>query len=122
MYSRNLLEENRSLKITVQTLQNEIMKKDEIIEFQKCKIEDIDTQLIHNDQFVRNERNKIMGINLQLENATMSLEIETNKRNKLEKRIRKFVNWLRYEQNIYIEDIYSKLGIEENKYHKRSSS
>jgi len=82
---------------------------------------DLKTQIVTNAQYAKDERNNANLVYSKFQNLKIKLEAETDKRILLEKRVKKFLNWLQKDQKIYIEGILGKLGVEE-KEHKRSTS
>ncbi len=73
---------------------------------------------------ISKHQNFASNFDLELESLKDQLDNEINKRNKIEKKVRKFVKWLHKDQKIYIDNLIPKLGIEEVRRtrHKRASS
>lgn len=67
---------------------------------------------------------KVENLNFQIEEAKAQLLTQTQKKKTIERRVKKFINWLKTEQKIYVENIFRKLGFEDvpKKKNRRVSS
>lgn len=75
-------------------------------------------------KIIKQQKGFQSNFDLEVESLKDQLDNEITKRAKIEKKVRKFVKWLHKDQKIYIENLISKLGIEEVRKpkHRRPSS
>jgi len=73
-------------------------------------------------RIIREQKNSTEIIYSEFEKAKDQIDAEVKKRLKIEKRVRKFARWLHKDQRIYIENLVSKLGIEDKKGKKNKSN
>lgn len=75
----------------------------------KDRVKELENKLKEN-----REAKKVDNLRLQLEELQSKYDTELQKRRVIVRRVKKFVDWLKKEQGVYVEDIYRKLAIHQD--------
>lgn len=123
---RDLLKQNKDLRYKIKCLEYELEEKTKEVHHLAEQSKELKTQMFTYQRIIRDEKDQKITALSNLEALTQQYEIELSKRERIEKRVRKFAKWLHKDQKLYIENLVAKLGIEDNdnrnSRHKRVSS
>ncbi|CAI2367996.1 unnamed protein product [Moneuplotes crassus] len=112
------------LKTELESIRKEFKKKISQCDSLTKEVHNLKGKVRAYQKMLKQQKGFQNNYDLEVESLKDQLDNEVTKRTKIEKKVRKFIKWLHKDQKIYIENLISKLGIEEvrKSKHRRSSS
>lgn len=122
-----LNQENKELRCQVEHYFNQIKLYEKELKLKNEKIDDLKVEL-NSYRAHRHTEQEVKMMIAQIDQLNQKFQEEHSKRLHIEKRVKMFIEWLKNDQMIYIENLQEKLGInyskpdKQNKRHRRVTS